>query len=441
MDLGFETIGNATSIYYDGGPLLATDPWLDGSAYFGSWVHQHEIPAAQREAIRGCPYLWISHGHPDHLSLESLEGLRGCDILLPDHYGGRVQRDLREAGFRVWVLKCGLWTQLTDRVRVMSIADCHQDASLLVDLDGTLIVNANDASDRGAGAFVAQLVPKFKRSILLSLVAYGDADMINYFDEDGNRIPPQAAKKEPLGPGIAGILDQFGIDDYVPFSTLHKYQRTDSAWVNDFITTPADMRVGFESDKHQILPPYVHFDLARDDCYSLDPAPSGTELKAPEEFGDSWSDELDPDDVERLKAYFEPITHLRSFLGFVRFKVGGKEHVIDVNREHGDRGVTFETPRASLMEAVKWKVFDDLLIGNFTKTTVHGDWPDVGAGALYPDFNPFVTKYGDNGGAYTPDELRAYFAEYHRRGFFGFGMNETEQAARRSLAQYLPPGV
>jgi hypothetical protein len=326
-------------------------------------------------------------------------------------------------------------------VRILSIADCHQDASLLVDLDGTLIVDANDASDRGAGAFVVEQVRQARRSILLSLVAYGDADMINYFDEDGRRIPPGAAAKEPLGPGILGILEQFSIDDYVPFSTLHKYQRTDSAWVNEFITTPADMRIGFESDSHQILPPYIHLDLTADECYSLDPPAVATDLKAPEEFGDSWSDELENGDVEALGAYFAPITHLKTFLGYVRFKVGGQEHVIDINRDHGERGVTFETPRHSLMEAIKWKVFDDLLIGNFTKTTVHGDWGGPAGGPLYPDFNPFVTKYGDNGGAYNPDELKAYFAEYHRRGFFGFGPSEADQLARVSLAPYLPDGV
>ena len=37
MELGFETIGNATLIAFDNGPVLATDPWIAGSAYFGSW--------------------------------------------------------------------------------------------------------------------------------------------------------------------------------------------------------------------------------------------------------------------------------------------------------------------------------------------------------------------------------------------------------------------
>ena len=51
MDLGFQTIGNATTILYDGGPQLATDTWVLGSAYFGSWTHQHVIPEEQMEAI------------------------------------------------------------------------------------------------------------------------------------------------------------------------------------------------------------------------------------------------------------------------------------------------------------------------------------------------------------------------------------------------------
>src|SRR3954452_12206658 len=41
MDLGFETIANATLICHDDGPLLATDPWLSGPAYFGSWGLAH----------------------------------------------------------------------------------------------------------------------------------------------------------------------------------------------------------------------------------------------------------------------------------------------------------------------------------------------------------------------------------------------------------------
>ena len=437
MDLGFETIGNATAIVYDRGPLLATDPWLVGSAYFGSWIHQHKIPAEQLAAVRACKYLWISHGHPDHLSLPSLDLLRDKDIFLPDHVGGRVARELKEAGFRVWTLKDGLWTQLSERVRILSLSDCHQDAALLIDVGGHLIVNTNDAGDRGAGAFVRPLIPRFKDSYLLALMAYGDADMINYFDEDGRRIPPAAARREPLGPGIAHVLEQYGIKNYIPFATLHRYQRTDSAWVNAFITEPGEFEKGFASDRANCLPAYMHCDFARGERRPLNPPKVPGTLHPPEEFGDSWSDELEPADVERLRAYLQPIAHLRTFLGYVNFRVGGKDHVIDVARDRFDRGITFETPRASLMEAVKWKVFDDLMIGNFTKTTLHGPWGRAGTLALYPDFIPFVTKFGDNGGAHTRDELVVYFNEYRRRGFFGFPEHAMGQLTKRALTPYL----
>ena len=81
--VGFETVGNATLIVHDGAPLLVTDPWITGSAYFGSWGLAHEIPAEQSDAVRHCQYVWISHGHPDHLSGDSLALLRDKAILFP----------------------------------------------------------------------------------------------------------------------------------------------------------------------------------------------------------------------------------------------------------------------------------------------------------------------------------------------------------------------
>src|SRR5690348_15341424 len=104
MDLGFETIGNATLICHDGRPVLVTDPWFRGPAYFGSWTLSHEVPPAQEEAIRACDYVWISHGHPDHLSGPSLEAMRGKTLLVPNHFGGRIHNDLKAQGFRVQVL-------------------------------------------------------------------------------------------------------------------------------------------------------------------------------------------------------------------------------------------------------------------------------------------------------------------------------------------------
>ena len=126
----FDTIGNATAICYEDKPVLATDPWITGSAYFGSWGLSHEIPAAQRDAVKNCQYLWFSHGHPDHINAESLLALSDRTILLPDHVGGRIKHDLTEQGLRTEVLPDRKWVQLSPHIRVMCVSDYNQDALL-----------------------------------------------------------------------------------------------------------------------------------------------------------------------------------------------------------------------------------------------------------------------------------------------------------------------
>ena len=432
MDLGFETIGNACLIVHDNGPLLATDPWIKGSAYFGSWVTSHEIPAEQLANVKAAEYLWISHGHPDHLSHESLQELRGKKILLADHYGGRIARDLRADGFDVTVMTDGKWMQLSERVRVLTIGDIQQDSILLVDAGGNLLVNSNDASDLGAGPFVHNIVSQFDNSFLLCLTGYGDADMINFFDEAGERIPPPALNHEPLLDGIESHLKQYGIRYYVPFSAQHRYQRSDSVWAESCATPLSAYEGEFHSPEHKMLPPFCKYDLIEQTAEAISPpARPGTVVPC-EEFGDNWSDELKPDDVAKIEAYLRPITHLQTFLGYINFKVGGRDNRIVINSEH-ELGITFETPRASLMSCVEWNIFDDLMIGNYVKTTLHGPWKQEGTPALYPDFIPFIGKYADNGGARTPGELKAYFDTYRQRGFLKVDDPEAHAAIERYL--------
>lgn len=438
MDLGFETIGNACIIAHDRGPVLATDPWLFGPAYFGSWRLSHAVPEAQQQHVAQCRYLWLSHGHPDHLSLPSLERLRGKTILLADHVGGRIARDLRGLGFDVRVLRCGEWVQLSDRLRFATIANYNQDSVCLIDLDGHLIVDANDAGNRGAGRFLQRELPRFrKRTFLACLTGYGDADMIHFHDEQGRLIPPAAAQKQEFGPAIAAMLAHYGIQYFAPSSSMHRYNRTDSVWADAYATPIEAHQQGFDGGARTCLPAFVQFDL-HTGCYErIDPPANDGPPEPPAAFGDDWSTPLEADDLALLRSYFGQFVHLREHFDFVNFRVGGRDHTLDLGRGHG-RGITFAVPRQSLVAAVQWQAFDDLLIGNFMRTTLHGDfWGKQGAPALYPHFTPFVTKFGDNGGACTVEQLRGYFAEYLRRGFMDFAADAEDQEMKAALARYL----
>jgi len=427
MDCGFETIGNATVICHDKKPILATDPWMGGGgAYFGSWALPYEVPEKQLNAIKDCEYIWLSHGHPDHLHLSSLEFLKDKKILLPDHVGKRIYDDLKALEFDVHTLKDKVWNQLSDRIRVLCISDYNQDAVLLIEIADSLVVNTNDALEKGWGRFIRREVKKYQRSFLLCYSGFGDVDMINIFDEDGERVTPAAARRFPCGAKSSCRAESFGVTFYAPFSSMHEYQRADSVWANAYVAHIEDLPEGFDSSRCKLLPAFIQYDCLKDDMREINPRKNEITVLRPEDIGDSWDDELEKPDVDKLNAYFKSIEHLHTFLDYIRFRVGGKEHVIEFSARNFQRGITFETPRGSLTKSVDMQIFDDLLIGNFMKTTLHGKW---GKNNLHPDFTPYVGKFADNGLAKTAEELGRYFEAYRKRAPLDYLRSQVERKA------------
>lgn len=181
----FETLSNASVLVrQDGRPVLATDPWLSGTCYFGSWALDHPLSEAQLADMRAAEYYWISHGHPDHLHHDSLATLpRGAKMLLPDHYHPEIADSLRGAGFAVTILQYRQWMRLSDGIRVMCIDNMNQDGVLLIEAGDSLIVNLNDSPLCGEARFIRRLVGRYDRAktYMLALCAI-DADMFNFVD-------------------------------------------------------------------------------------------------------------------------------------------------------------------------------------------------------------------------------------------------------------------
>jgi hypothetical protein len=435
VDIGFDTVGNATLLVHDRAPLLVTDPWLKGSPYFGSWGVSHEIPAEQLADIEAAEFVWISHGHPDHLSFDSLDLLRRKKVLLADHVGGRIAEALRSLGCAVTVLPDRTWVPLTDRVRIQTIADYNQDSVLLVDVGGRLVVNLNDAWGHGWLRHVRDVVGQYDVNFLLRISGAGDGDMSNFFDEDGRPTRPPADSMEPTGAGISRKMKALGSRYFVPFSSMHVYQRSDSVWANCYHRDLSDYSTGFDRAAGELLPAFIRYDCATDDLEQLTPAALPTTIREPEEFGDDWSEPLTTEDVGAIRQYFQSIEHLGEHFGFVRFRVAGEEHVVDLGPGRLEAGITFEAPRASLMHSVRNEIFDDLLIANFMKTTLHGE------AKLYPHFTPYVSKYADNGRAKTKAELKEYFSDYRRRSPYDYLRHRIELRSRYALRPVLQPGT
>ena len=428
----FETAGNAIVIAYDDKPILTTDPWINEDAYFGSWTHDYEIPPAQMAAIRDAEYHWFSHGHPDHLNVASLPALTNGQFLLSDHYGSRIQWDLAAAGYRVRVLPDREWVRLSKGIRVYSVANRNQDSMLLIDVNGRLVINLNDSSDYGESFRVQRIAKHFKEVYMLQLHGWGGADMLNLFDPSGRKLVDVAQKRRPIAPRSQKSARAMGASKVIPFSSFQCYQREDSVWANDLVPELADYLAEAMPNWPEILPAFVSVDCETDEVTPLYPRRAPRVKKKPEEFGDSWSDPLTAEDKAKIHRYFTIRESLRDHFGFIQVSAGGSSVTVDLNADIREVGISFECPRASLMTCIENQLFDDLLIGNFMRTTLHN------VHDLYPHFTPYVAKYADNGGAKTKRELATYFGHYYMRDPIAHSLKGLADGSEMVLRRVIP---
>jgi hypothetical protein len=430
-----KTIGNATLIVMDPEPLLVTDPWIGDvdDAYFGSWTLSHHIPEEEKREILAAPYVWFSHGHPDHLNPTSLDRFKSKTVLLPDHVGGRIKRDLEALGFQVRVLPDRKWTALSERVRLFCISDYIQDAALLIDVAGRLFLNLNDCGARGAIRLIRRITRGFADSYLLQ-IACRDADMMHFVDAEGRRCEPFSEETMP-GAFLAQRARLFGAKNVIPFSSFHQYQREDSVWANQYVTPVDGYRRGFDDRAARYIEPFAAIDCGSGAVAAIRCEPKQVTAIPAAKFGDSWSDQLDETDEELIRAYFARRPLLGRFIGFIEFVVGGKSLIVTFPGPPR-KGVTFHVPASSLMTAIRYEIFDDLLIGNFMKTRLHN------IESLYePPINPVITKFGDNGRVETAAALRTYMAEYRRRSGGALVLHLLEEKTGRIFRRHVSRGT
>src|SRR5258707_5869176 len=101
-------------------------------------------------------------------------------------------------GHKVRILKDHEWVQLSDRIKVYSIANKNQDSILLIDVGGTLVINANDSPDYGASLHVRRIAQNYKSVFYCALHGWGGADMLNLFGPNGRKLIDPQGKRRPI---------------------------------------------------------------------------------------------------------------------------------------------------------------------------------------------------------------------------------------------------
>lgn len=140
------SIGHACLEIEAKGLRLLTDPWWAGSAYTDQW-HPWPLPRPAGVQDRPIDYVYLSHGHEDHLHPETLKTLRpGAIALVPRFLVGDMGSWLKnEMGFcQVVELPHGKKVRLRRGLTATCYVNLTDSLLVLEDGDRTVVV-ANDA--------------------------------------------------------------------------------------------------------------------------------------------------------------------------------------------------------------------------------------------------------------------------------------------------------
>src|SRR3984893_5069269 len=135
-------IGHASLLIEANGVRILSDPWWNGPCFGAQWW---PYPLAHLEAIEGAPidYVYISHGHHDHLHPPTLRLFPGAKILVAE--GSPLSAALQELGFEVIEVGSVQERELRNGVRCR-IIETHADDTFLALSDGReSCINLNDA--------------------------------------------------------------------------------------------------------------------------------------------------------------------------------------------------------------------------------------------------------------------------------------------------------
>ena len=93
-------VTNACVIIEHEGKRVMCDPWLIDGAYYGSWFHYPALKVAP-EDFASVDFIYISHIHPDHMDVRSLQRLpKHLPILILDYAEKFLLHHLQRLGFQ-----------------------------------------------------------------------------------------------------------------------------------------------------------------------------------------------------------------------------------------------------------------------------------------------------------------------------------------------------
>ena len=158
---------SASVIIEDDGVKILTDPWFVDGEFYGSWAHYPPYEF-KKEDFDDIDYIYISHIHPDHCSVKTLEKLnKHIPILIHNFHFKYLKEQIERLGFQVQELDHNKKIQLKNNlhIKILAADNCNPeicmkyfgcglaektfgstsiDSMCVIDNENEVIVNTND---------------------------------------------------------------------------------------------------------------------------------------------------------------------------------------------------------------------------------------------------------------------------------------------------------
>lgn len=375
-----KTIGHATLVLFENDvPLIATDPWLIGSAYWRSWWLEKYPTKQEFEQVAEAKHLYYTHSHPDHFHYPTLRKLGKPSTLHPHFPRYELSGFLRSEGFPVKELEPWSWYDLSDSVQIASIPVPIDDSILILDTPNAYIANLNDSVPRiGLLRFIRREMFKEDKPLIM-LKSYSPASIATSIYREGRHT--QMKTKKDYANTASRLAEALGAAYFVPFASQAFFNRADSKWANDFKVQYEDLREYWDSAEITLCEPFVDFDLdnmAFQSDYSLvDRSLSETEQRKVTERQEEEENFVLPDDfTARLQKYMSELYFLSLFfrhgIGW-RTTTSGKEFFFNTksrkieNKIPENYDIIVNLPDKVIYESLQNNVLTDLGITMFIK--------------------------------------------------------------------------
>ena len=257
-------IGHASILIEAGGITILSDPWRQGPCFGAQWWN---YPLPYLEAIEACriDYIYISHGHNDHLHPDTLRTLnKEAKVLVSATTD--LAASIRELGFEVIEVSGSEALPLGNNGVSCRIIETYDGDTLMTVTDETEVcVNLNDALHSAPDGVQRSFIPQLKAlypKIDYVFCGYGVASHFPncYVIPGKDREATAARRQQYFNRQWARLIGELAPVYGFPFAADVVFLEKDLFWVNEVTHNAERPTIAFR----ELYPhsPVITIDLA-----------------------------------------------------------------------------------------------------------------------------------------------------------------------------------